>query len=146
MSGENNHVSLDLSGNQIDGIEAEWFEDREVLTHLVLSDNQLMTIDPAVFAPLAGHLETLHLDSNPLDPIPTCEDLDAILPNPEELELRMPMPEPVEMDELRELPNTGGTAPSNSAVILMLILRIAVISAATAMAMVTKRARSGSGA
>ena len=139
--GDNQGVVVNLSGNQITRIDAQWFEEWEVLKRLYLSNNQIVSIDPEVLAPVADHLTTLHLDGNPIDPIPTREDFEAVLPNLEELELpdTTPVSTPVATERL---PRTGGNAPPENAALLLLILGAAGIAAGASMFIMFRRTRS----
>ncbi len=92
-----------------------------------------------MFAPLADSLKSLYLDGNPLDPIPTRVEFEAVLPNMEELEL--PVMEAVETVVPRVLTAAGGSAPTCNAVLVSLILGIGTIAAAV-MVVMAKSARS----
>ena len=128
--GSNASAGIDLSGNQLTKFDASWLEDWEVLQRLYISDNQITAIDPAVFAPIADHLTTLHLDGNPLAPVPARDEFDAVLPNLEELELP-PAIEPTPTPETpQRLPATGGEQiPQNLLVLLLIAGAAALVSA-----------------
>ena len=126
-SGEYNHVTVDLSGNQITEVGADWFEEWEVMNHLDLSDNQISKIDPQLFAPLAEYLWELNLDGNPLDPIPSRESFEKLLPRLAELVL--PEPPATPTPEPQRLPRTGGGAPTTPAIALMMLLGVATVAA-----------------
>ena len=143
--GESAEVNLDLSGNQLTRIDADWFADWEFLSDLDLSDNQLTAIDPRVFAPMSDHLVSLDLSGNPLDPIPAREEFENVLPNLEDLVL--PVPEEVEEPEMVEasvqtrLPYTGGGVPTVHLVMLLLLVGIATAMTGAALPMIYRRSR-----
>lgn len=138
-SGERDWVSIELSDNQITEIDASWFEEWEVLSDLHLSDNQITTFDPAVLTQFEDTLRYLYLDGNPLDPTPSAEEFEAVLPNLIELEL--PVAEPVEEPMPSELPSTGGRSPDSDTILLLLIIGVAAVVAGVAMAMMVRRQR-----
>ncbi len=128
--GSNGSAGIDLSGNHLTRFDASWLEDWEVLQRLYLSNNKITTIDPAVFAPIADHLATLHLEGNPLDPVPAREDFDAVLPNLAELELPEAI-EPTPTPETHQrLPATGGEQIPQNLLVLLLIAGGAALASA----------------
>ncbi len=138
VSGERDYAHIQIAGNQIAEIDPDWFADWEVLSDFHLSDNQLTTFDPSILAPFADGMYYLYLDGNPLDPIPSADEIEAVLPNLIELELPTPS-EPEIEEEAQQLPQEGlprtggGMIPVNTA-LLMLALGLAAIIAGAALA------------
>ena len=134
VSGEYDYTHIQFSGNQITEIDPDWFADWEILSDFHLSDNQITKFDPSILAKFADELRYLYLDGNPLDPIPSVEEFEAVFPNLRELELPTP-PEPEVVEATPEsyskgrLPITGGASASVNIALLLLMLGIVVLVA-----------------
>ena len=141
ISGEYDYTHLQFSGNQITEIDPEWFVDWEIVSDFHLSNNQLTTFDPSILAPFADGMYYLYLDGNPLDPIPSAEEIEAVLPNLIELEL--PVPELVEEEEPTpdRLPYTGGGSPASDTILRLLMFGVAALITGIWMVLLALRSR-----
>ena len=74
-------VTLDLSNNYLSRFGSGWLRNWEFVNVIDLSCNELTTVRPKWFRPVANHLETLILFGNPLDSRPDHDEFDAVLPN-----------------------------------------------------------------
>ena len=141
-SGERNFVRIELSNNEVTEIDASWFEEWKVLSDLHLSNNQITTFDPAVLGQFADGFRYLYLDGNPLDPIPSIEEFEAVLPNLIELELPIPE-EPVEMEEVVQLPRTGGGSMTVNNALLILGIGLTMLAATGVLLSIRSRRNRG---
>lgn len=113
-----------------------------MLSDLHLSNNQITMFDPAVLAKFADGFRYLYLDGNPLDPIPSIEEFEAVLPNLIELELPIPE-EPVEMEEVVQLPRTGGGSMTVNNALLILGIGLTILVAGAILLSIRSRRNRG---
>ena len=74
-------ITLNLANNYLTHFRSQWLRNWELVNVIDISCNELASISPEAFLPVARHIETLFIYGNPLDQQQAQGLFDAVLPD-----------------------------------------------------------------